>query len=413
MTVLLQPKLRFKQNDGSDFPDWNFSKLASLSDVRDGTHESPKYIKDGFPLITSKNLLKDGNLDFKNINFITQEDFNSINLRSKVDIGDIIFGMIGTIGNPVLLKEDGFAIKNVALIKEKKQLSNKFLIYYLQSNPISKQFYILNTGGTQKFISLSVIRGLLINFPSSKEQQKIASFLSLVDKKIELLTKKHELLEKYKKGLMQKIFSQQIRFKQDDGSDFPDWESYKVGDLVKNIGGAPLEKYVKKQSSYKFISIGNYLQGGKYYDNGARIELNDITKKKLLNQNDLVMVLNDKTASGNIIGSTLLIDESDKYIYNQRSERIICNNLIDVKYIHLFFNSPFFRNNIFKLSQGGTQIYINFSNIKKIDLEIPVKEEQQKIASFLSSIDKKIDLAKLQIEKTQTFKKGLLQQMFV
>ena len=212
---------------------------------------------------------------------------------------------------------------------------------------------------------------------------------------------------------MQKIFSQQIRFKQDDGSDFPDWESYKVGDLVKNIGGAPLEKYVKKQSSYKFISIGNYLQGGKYYDNGARIELNDITKKKLLNQNDLVMVLNDKTASGNIIGSTLLIDESDKYIYNQRSERIICNNLIDVKYIHLFFNSPFFRNNIFKLSQGGTQIYINFSNIKKIDLEIPVKEEQQKIASFLSSIDKKIDLAKLQIEKTQTFKKGLLQQMFV
>lgn len=206
MQKIFSQEIRFKQDDGSDFSDWNFSKLSSLSDVRDGTHESPKYIKDGFPLITSKNLLKDGNLDFKNTNFITQEDFKSINLRSKVDIGDIIFGMIGTIGNPVLLKEDGFAIKNVALIKEKKQLLNKFFIYYLHSNSISKQFYILNTGGTQKFISLSVLRGLLINFPSSNEQQKIASFLSALDKKIDLAKQQIEKTQTFKKGLLQQMF---------------------------------------------------------------------------------------------------------------------------------------------------------------------------------------------------------------
>jgi len=180
------PQLRFPEFSG----DWEEKKLSDISDVRDGTHESPKYVLDGFPLITSKNLLSNGSIDFENINLVSEEDYTNINKRSKVDINDILFGMIGTIGNPVIVKETGFAIKNVALIKQQKELLNKFMIFYLSGNSIAKQFYIENTGGTQKFLALGVIRSLKIKFPPDTEQQKIAAFLTAVDNKIEQLSKK-------------------------------------------------------------------------------------------------------------------------------------------------------------------------------------------------------------------------------
>lgn len=98
-------------------PEWEIEDLGIVCDVRDVTHDSPKYINDGFPLITSKNLV-DGYIDFTNVNMISKEDLDSINRRSKVDLGDILMPMIGTIGNPIIVKEDKiFAIKNVALIK--------------------------------------------------------------------------------------------------------------------------------------------------------------------------------------------------------------------------------------------------------------------------------------------------------
>jgi type I restriction enzyme S subunit len=158
---LFTQKLRFKDNNGMNFPDWEKKKLGEVSDVRDGTHDSPKYVDNGFPFITSKNLMKDGSIDFENVTFITELDYNKINQRSKVNINDILFGMIGTIGNPVLVKSDGFGIKNVALIKEKKELMNLFLIHFLKGNAIFQQFFEQNTGGTQKFLSLSIIRNLL------------------------------------------------------------------------------------------------------------------------------------------------------------------------------------------------------------------------------------------------------------
>ena len=92
----------------------------SLSDVRDGTHYSPTYVSNGYPFITSKNLNDDGTIDFENVNYISTEDYNEFSKRSKPNKGDILFGMIGTIGKPVLVNTDiEFAIKNVALIKEK------------------------------------------------------------------------------------------------------------------------------------------------------------------------------------------------------------------------------------------------------------------------------------------------------
>ncbi|MEY8303734.1 restriction endonuclease subunit S [Anaerosalibacter bizertensis] len=206
MQRIFSQEIRFKDDNGKDYPDWEEKKLGEVSDVRDGTHDSPKYQNNGNIFITSKNLMSNGKIDFSDINYISDEDFKKINKRSKVDIGDILFGMIGTIGNPVLVDNDNFAIKNVALIKEKKGLLNSYLIYYLESDNISKQFYLLNTGGTQKFIGLGLIRSLNIKVPSLQEQTKIANFLSSIDKKIELEEEKLEEYKKFKKGLMQRMF---------------------------------------------------------------------------------------------------------------------------------------------------------------------------------------------------------------
>lgn len=200
------PKLRFKDEDGQEFAGWEQVALGNVSDVRDGTHESPKYVLKGFPLITSKNLLDDGSIDLKNINLISESDFISINKRSKVHEGDILFGMIGTIGNPVIVRESNFAIKNIALIKEKNLLFNQFLLHFLKSNSILKQFKTLNTGNTQKFIALNHIRNLQITLPSNTEQTKIANFLTAIDDKITQTQTQLDTVKQYKKGLLQQLF---------------------------------------------------------------------------------------------------------------------------------------------------------------------------------------------------------------
>ena len=206
MQQIFSQKLRFKDDNGNDFEDWEEKKLGEVSDVRDGTHDSQKYIEKGYPFITSKNLLKNGNIDFENVSYISEKDYKKINERSKVNINDILFGMIGTIGNPVLVKNDGFAIKNVALIKEKKGLLNIYLIHFLKGGSITQQFFEQNTGGTQKFLSLSVVRSLLINLPCLSEQTKIANFLSALDEKISNAENKITKLEQWKKGLLQSMF---------------------------------------------------------------------------------------------------------------------------------------------------------------------------------------------------------------
>jgi type I restriction enzyme S subunit len=192
----------FKEFSG----EWEQKKLGDVSDVRDGTHDSPKYHTKGKMLITSKNLLDNNKIDFSNITYISEIDFKKINKRSRVDIGDIVFAMIGTIGNPVMLKEDGFAIKNVALIKE-KTFPNIFLIQLLNSEAVILQFRILSSGNTQKFIALGNIRNLQIRIPlAPKEQQKIANTLSTLDNLIEAQDQKITQLKQHKKGLMQQLF---------------------------------------------------------------------------------------------------------------------------------------------------------------------------------------------------------------
>lgn len=205
MQKIFSQELRFKDSEGNDYPEWEERKLGEISEVKDGTHDSPKYVSNGFPLVTSKNV-KNGKIDLNEVNYISKEDFDIINKRSKVSKGDILMGMIGTIGNLAIVDREDFAIKNVALIKEKSDLKNNFLIYLLQSYVFHKKIALLNEGGTQKFISLGNIRNLLFFIPTLEEQQKIADFLSSIDSKIESIEKELEGLKKFKKGLLQQMF---------------------------------------------------------------------------------------------------------------------------------------------------------------------------------------------------------------
>lgn len=164
---------------------YNFSKmkLGKICDVRGGTHDSPKYQTVGYPLITSKNLTS-GEIDFSNCNYIKEEDYKKINLRSEVTRGDIIMPMIGTIGNPIIVNTDiRFAIKNVALIKfNNNTLQNIYVKYFLGSDYFD--FSVLRNirGGTQKFIALKDLRDLDILVPPLELQNQFASFVEEIDK---------------------------------------------------------------------------------------------------------------------------------------------------------------------------------------------------------------------------------------
>ena len=174
---------------------WEQRKLSEISDVRDGTHDSPSYLNDGHPFVTSKNV-KDGYINYDDIKYISDEDFEAINKRSKVDVNDILMGMIGTIGNLALIRtEPDFAIKNVALIKDTKQVSYMYLYHYLQSSSTERQLLSGLDGGTQKFVSLKNIRELNIMVPSEAEQLKVGNFIESLDHLITLHQHKQNKLK--------------------------------------------------------------------------------------------------------------------------------------------------------------------------------------------------------------------------
>lgn len=175
-------------------------RLGDVLDIRDGTHGTPKYVERGIPLITSKNLTESG-LCFREISYISQQDHEEISKRSAVAEGDILYGMIGTIGKPTIVEASiKFSIKNVALFKSSNpEIDNRYLLNLLKSNVISAQIIQASRGGTQKFVSLGALRGLKATFPPLPEQRRIAAILEKADalraKRREAIAKLDQLLQ--------------------------------------------------------------------------------------------------------------------------------------------------------------------------------------------------------------------------
>ena len=185
--------------------------MGEVCDVRDGTHDSPKYQDSGFPLLTSKNF-RNGQIDYDGAALISEEDFRQINRRSKVDVGDLVMPMIGTIGNPVLVTDEPrFAIKNVALIKF---LPNSPDNYYVRTLLTSHYFDHItsksNRGGTQKFVALKDLRSLPLPIPPAPAQQKFRATVCSIEQHAELNRTHATHLDTLFASLQQRAFAGQL-----------------------------------------------------------------------------------------------------------------------------------------------------------------------------------------------------------
>ena len=191
-----------------------------------------------------------------------------------------------------------------------------------------------------------------------------------------------------------------------------DWEQRKLEDFGKATGGTSIESEFSEDGIYKVISIGSYSENSVYNDQGIRAIKSDKTSNRILNRNDLTMILNDKTTSGNIIGRVLLIEESGIYIYNQRTERIEINlDEYDPVFLYEMLNAPNIREKIIKQAQGNTQIYVNWTTISLLEYMIPSKEEQVKIGEHLHGISNLIALHQCKCDKYSNIKKGMMSDL--
>ena len=254
-------------------------------------------------------------------------------------------------------------------------IDNLYLEFYFKTTKWHR-FMKLNGDSGARFdrftISSTQFMEMPIPYPTLEEQRKIGAYFESLDTLITLHQCKCYLLFKLLHN---------------------DWEQRKLEVFGKATGGTSIESEFSEDGIYKVISIGSYSENSVYNDQGIRAIKSDKTSNRVLNQNDLTMILNDKTTSGNIIGRVLLIEESGIYVYNQRTERIEINlDEYDPVFLYEMLNAPNIREKIIKQAQGNTQIYVNWTAISLLEYMIPSKEEQVKIGEYLHSISNLITL---------------------
>ena len=279
--------------------------------------------------------------------------------------------------------------------------------YLLQSWKVRKQVMMIAQG--TKVLSLSTTRlsKIKINLPQKQEQEKIASFLTSIDKKIEQLLKKDELLNHYKKGVMQKIFFQKIRFKADDGSDYSDWEEKKLGDFLN----LTLREVPKPNKNYLAIGIRSHCKGTfqKPDSEPHKIAMDKLYQVK---ENDLIVNITFAWESA----IAIVKKEDENGLVSHRFPTYIFNkNLAIVEFFRYVIIQKKFRLMLDLISPGGAgrNRVMSKKDFLRLKWKLPCIEEQTKIANFLSSIDTKISQNRKALEETKKFKKALLQQMFV
>lgn len=396
---MAKPTIRFRGFDD----EWEQRKFDDLADYKKGPFGSALK-KDMFvpksdmtvKVYEQQNAInKDWHLERY---FITEEYANKLS-GFRVEGGDIIVSCAGTIGETYeipLDAEPGIINQALMRIKVKESIVNKKMFNILFTNMIDDFTRVHSNGSAIKNIPpFSDLKPMVVFVPKMDEQNKISSYLSNLDHLITLHQRKCDETKKLKKYMLQKMFPQngrkvpEIRFK-----GFTDeWEQRKLEEFGKATGGTSIESEFSEDGIYKVISIGSYSENSVYNDQGIRAIKSDKTSNRVLNRNNLTMILNDKTTSGNIIGRVLLIEESGIYVYNQRTERIEINlDEYDPVFLYEMLNAPNIREKIIKQAQGNTQIYVNWTAISLLEYMIPSKEEQVKIGEYLHSISNLITL---------------------
>ena len=396
------PKLRFKKFDG----EWAETSFQDLFIFKNGVNASKEQYGSGIKFINVLDIIN-------NPNGITYDSIiGSVDITSKeidknlVKYGDVLFQRssetreeVGQ-SNVYLGKEPvvfgGFVIRGSA----QKEYDPIFMNGLLKTDSLRDQITQLSGGSTRFNIGQDSLNKVTAYLPSKLEQTKIASFLSAVDEKISLLTKKHELLSQYKQGMMQKLFSQQIRFKADDGSEFGEWET----DLIRDV-------FTNKSKNYN-PQIGKNL---------PCIELEHLSQNtgKILGT---IESCEQQSTKNLFEKNSVLFGKLRPYLrkFAKPQFKGVCSSEIWVltglkisnEYLFQYIQSEHF-SELTNIQSGSKMPRADWNVISEAEIEYPCIAEQTKIANFLSAIHQKIEKVAQQVEETKQWKKGLLQQMFV
>ncbi len=272
---------------------------------------------------------------------------------------------------------------------------------------IRKQLMRIANGISVLGISKSNLEGIEVIIPTYEEQHKIASFLTAVDKRIEQLTKKKKLLEEYKKGVMQKIFNQEIRFKDENGNDFPDWEEKRLGELTSKV--SKKNSNSKKLPIYSINNVSGFLPQGEQFegiDSGSRNY--DISMYKIVNKE--MFAYNPARIN---VGSLGYSGELDNIIVSSLYVIFTTDKSFDDHYALQLFKTEKFNNLVNRYAEGGVRQYLFYGNFASIKIPLPSVYEQKEIRSFLSQIDNAYQRTKEVLDLNATYKQALLQQMFI
>ena len=372
------PKLRFKEFDKA-FSRNTIKELAKIYVGRDLVEDAYSPIKTETHIypIYSNSVDNEGLYGYYNFEEFNFDDDALTVVGRGAGLGKAFYrqGGFGTIG------------RLLSLTPKDKSFHPKYLSDY-----INDKLIIHNESGGIPQLPRSSLESYEVVLPSYEEQTKIASFLSTVDEKISQLTQKHELLSQYKQGMMQKLFSQQIRFKADDGSEFGEWENSYIGNECK-------------------ITTGNKDTQNKVDDGLYPFFVRSQTVEKI---NSYSMDCEAILTSGDGVG----VGKNYHYINGKFDfhQRVYClyefSERLIGKYLYIYF-SNYFYDRVKRLSAKNSVDSVRMDMISKMEIKLPCLEEQTKIANLLSAIDQKIEVVAQQIEQAKTWKKGLLQQMFV
>lgn len=377
-------------------------RLGDICDVRDGTHDSPQYYSKGYPLVTSKNVSL-GYIDFSGCNYISEEDYNKINIRSKVDIGDIIMPMIGTVGNPVIVDiEPQFAIKNVALIKfySDTVVSNKYIKYLLQSNYFDRVVINKIRGGTQKFISLTDIRNLEIEVPSMRIQEQTTMALDKIRQLIVFRKQQLAKLDELVKARFVEMFGDyDLSHIQDE------WKS--ISQIGKVVGGATPKTNVVEywDGEYRWITPAELdSDSGYIYDSVRKLTKTGVESCSLQEMPVNTVILSSRAPIGKvaIAGKT--------FYCNQGFKNIICNGEILPRYLYtvLLLNTEYLNS----LGRGATFKEISKSIVENIKIPVPSIELQKQFTTFVEQVNKSKVAVQKALDEAQTLFNSLMQQYF-
>jgi len=352
------PALRFPEFSG----EWDEKRVGEIAPLQRGFDLPTTMVEKGeYPVVYSNGILRYHN-------------------EFKAKGPGIVTGRSGTIGK-VTFVTDAYWPHNTSLWVTDFLGNEPKYIYYFYVRLNLKRY---NAGSTVPTLNRNDVHSVKRKIPTLPEQQKIASFLSSVDRKIEQLSKKKALLAQYKKGMMQKLFSQELRFKDAQGNDFPDWEEKRLGDVLK-IGSGRDYKHLKAGKIPVYGTGGYMTSVDRYLHDGESV---CIGRKGTI---DKPMFLNGKFWTVDTLFFTHSFSSSVP------------------KFVYAIFQTINWK----KHNEASGVPSLSKTTIEKIKIDIPSVSEQQKIADFLSSVDRKIDLVATELNHAKTFKKGLLQQMFI